>query len=38
LLDPFFDICVYADQGDGVEILIVTKDGVRREEMPLKKD
>ena len=27
-----------ASQGDGVEILIITKDGVRREEMPLKKD
>ena len=29
--------CVAA-KGDAVEILIVTKDGVRREEMPLKKD
>jgi len=25
-------------QGDAVEILIITKDGIRREELPLKKD
>lgn len=25
-------------QGDAVEILIITKDGIKREEMPLKKD
>jgi len=25
-------------QGDGVEIVIINKDGIRRESMPLKRD
>jgi len=31
-------LCVAGWQGDAVEILIITKEGTRKEVMPLKKD
>jgi hypothetical protein len=31
-------LCVFWLQGDYVEILIMTKDGIRREELALKLD
>jgi hypothetical protein len=38
LLSCIYVKALYMMQGDGVEIVIINKDGIRRESMPLKRD
>jgi hypothetical protein len=35
---PVYSLSTFCPQGDFVEVLIITKDGIRREELQLKLD